>query len=301
MSQIRCLEKSYYHGIPGHMVKAQNDIKESLKLIDIVIEVLDARIPISSRNPLIDKLAQGKERLILLNKSDLSDKEQNIKWKKYFESMGYSCLNICANNNDDIKKIVETINLKGKKIYESKYATKKIEINPIYRVLIVGIPNVGKSTLINKIAKKQSAEVGNKPGVTRKKKWIRVSSNIELLDTPGLLWPKLDENNAGIKLALTGNIKQEILDVEEIAVLGIELLMKDEKYKNMFVKKYKLENEDLDVMPYEILEMLGRKRGCLVSGGEIDYTKAANIFLEELKNGKIGNITLDEIKEKEVK
>ena len=295
MSQIRCLEKSYYHGILGHMVKAQNEIKESLKLIDIVIEVLDARIPISSRNPLIENLAQGKERIILLNKSDLADKEQNIKWKKYFENKGYSCLNVCANNNEDIKKIVETINIKGKKIYESKYANKKIDIKPIYRVLIIGIPNVGKSTLINKIAKKQSAEVGNKPGVTKAKKWIRVSSNIDLLDTPGLLWPKLDEKDAGVKLALTGNIKQEILDVEEIAICGIELLMQNKKYRSMFIKKYKLENEDLDVMPYEMLELLGKKRGCVISGGEIDYTKASNIFLEELKNGKIGNITLDEI------
>ena len=275
------------------MVKAQKEIKENLKLIDIVIEVLDARLPLASRNPLIDDLAVNKERIIVLNKSDLSDGEQNKKWVNYFEEKGFTCILSCANIKENIKKIIDCINEKGKNLYEKKYANKNIDVKPIYRVLIVGIPNVGKSTIINKIANKQVANVGNKPGVTKKKQWIRVSSNIDLLDSPGLLWPKLDENNAGVKLALTGNIKQEILDVEELSCAGIDFLMSS-KYKEMFLKKYKLENEDLtDMIAYDILELIGKKRGCLISGGNVDMTRTANIFMEEFKSGKIGNITLD--------
>lgn len=278
---------------PGHMVKAQNEIKDSLKLIDIVVEVLDARIPLSSRNPLIDKLAKDKERIVVLNKSDLSNKEQNLKWKKYFENNNISCVLNNANIGDNIKTILDEINKKGNVIYSQKYKNKQVNIVPIYRVLIVGIPNVGKSTIINKIANRQAANVGNKPGVTKKKQWIRVGKNIELLDTPGLLWPKFEDEMVGIKLALTGNIKQEILDIEEIAVKGIELLLNNPIYKDMFIKKYKLEAENLNLPVYDILELIGKKRGTLISGGIVDMERAANIFLEEFKNGKIGNITLD--------
>ena len=278
---------------PGHMVKAQNEIKENLKLIDIVVEVLDARIPFSSRNPLITDLKKDKPEIVVLNKSDISDKDQNLKWKKYFEEQGNTCILTCANINDNIKKIIEEINKKGKEIYDKKYENKSVNIRPIYRVLIVGIPNVGKSTIINKIANRQVANVGNKPGVTKKKQWIRVNGNIELLDTPGLLWPRLDDKDVGLKLALTGNIKQEILDVEELAVRGIDFLISNSCYKEMFIQKYKLDLSDLDNNVYDILEVIGRKRGCLVSGGKIDLEKAANIFFEDFKSGKIGRITLD--------
>ncbi len=278
---------------PGHMVKAQNEIKENLKLIDIVVEVLDARIPFSSRNPLITDLKKDKPEIVVLNKSDISDKDQNLKWKKYFEEQGNTCILTCANINDNIKKIIEEINKKGKEIYDKKYENKSVNIRPIYRVLIVGIPNVGKSTIINKIANRQAANVGNKPGVTKKKQWIRVNGNIDLLDTPGLLWPRLDDKDVGLKLALTGNIKQEILDVEELAVRGIDFLISNSCYKEMFIQKYKLDLSDLDNNVYDILEVIGRKRGCLVSGGKIDLEKAANIFFEDFKSGKIGRITLD--------
>ena len=287
------LHKSVINWYPGHMVKAQNEIKENLKLIDIVVEVLDARIPFSSRNPLITDLKKDKPEIVVLNKSDISDKDQNLKWKKYFEEQGNTCILTCANINDNIKKIIEEINKKGKEIYDKKYENKSVNIRPIYRVLIVGIPNVGKSTIINKIANRQVANVGNKPGVTKKKQWIRVNGNIELLDTPGLLWPRLDDKDVGVKLALTGNIKQEILDVEELAVRGIDFLISNSCYKEMFIQKYKLDLSDLDNNVYDILEVIGRKRGCLVSGGKIDLEKAANIFFEDFKSGKIGRITLD--------
>lgn len=274
------------------MVKAQNDIKASLKLIDIVVEVLDARIPNSSKNPLIDELDKDKKKIIVLNKTDLSDKEETLKWKKYFESNNISTVLTTANVNQNIKQIIEAINKLGKEIYDKKNENKKIAIKPIYRVLIVGIPNVGKSTIINKIAGRNAANVGNKPGVTKKNQWIRVAGNIDLLDTPGLLWPRLDDKEAGIKLALTGNIKQEVIDIETLAVNGIDILIQS-KYKEMFKEKYKLTDEDLENISYDILEIIGKKRGCLVSGGNVNMEKAASVFLEDFKSGKIGNITLD--------
>lgn len=275
------------------MVKAANDIRDSLKLIDIVVEVLDSRIPKSSENYIINEMAEGKEKIVVLNKSDIADKIELNKWKEYYESNGVYVVMTNAQSGDNIKKLLEMIKFVGSKIYEKKYENKKIEITPIYRVLIVGIPNVGKSTIINKISNKNSANVGNKPGVTVRKQWIRVGSNIELLDTPGLLWPRLEDNNAGLKLALTGNIKQEILDVEELATEGIKLLIKNDRYKSMLKDKYKLTDEDLSKESYEILEAIGRKRGCIISGGEVNLDKASKFFLDDFKNGKIGRINLD--------
>ena len=284
---------NYY---PGHMVKAQNDIKSVIKLIDIVVEVLDARIPISSRNPIVDDIAKEKQRIVVLNKSDLADYDETKKWIKYFEEKGITALAVDSSIPSDIKKIIDEITKKGDIVYKNKKESIDLEYNPIYRVLIAGIPNVGKSTIINKIAKRNAAEVSNKPGVTVRKQWIRVASNIDLLDTPGLLWPRLDENNAGEKLALTGNIKQDVLDIEGVACIGIEMLLENDKYKKMFLEKYKLNQEDIDTLDsYDILEMIGRKRGCLISGGNVDTMKASKIFLDELKAGKIGRISLESI------
>jgi ribosome biogenesis GTPase A len=280
---------------PGHMVTAAKSIREDLKLIDIVIEVLDSRIPKSSQNYIIDEMAEGKERIVVLNKYDIADKTEVSKWKKYFEDKGISVVLTNAQSGENISKLLDTIKVVGNKLYEKKYENKKIEMKPIYRVLIVGIPNVGKSTIINKISKKNSANVGNKPGVTVRKQWIRVQDNIELLDTPGLLWPRLEDNNAGLKLALTGNIKQEIIDAEELAVEGMKLLLSNEKYKNFLKEKYKLSDEDLSNESFQIIETIGRKRGCLISGGEVDTEKASRMFLDDFKNGKIGNISLDNV------
>lgn len=275
-------------------MKAQNEIKNSLKLIDIVVEVLDARIPISSRNNLIKELVKDKKRIIVLNKSDLADKIELEKWKKYFEENGNSCILTNANKSENIIKIVNEIRNQGKAIYDEKYKNKSIDIKPIYRVLIVGIPNVGKSTIINKIANKNVAIASNKPGVTKKNQWIRVGDDIELLDTPGLLMPRLDENDAGLKLALTGNIKPEILDNEELACNGIKILL-EQGYSNLLKLQYKLDDSDFDMEYYDILEKIGRKRGCLISGGNVDMSRAANIFLDDIKNGKIGLIILEKV------
>ncbi len=276
------------------MVKAQNEIKNSLKLIDIVVEVLDARIPISSRNNLINELVKDKKRIILLNKSDLADKIELEKWKKYFEGNGNSCILTNANKSENIINIVNEIRNQGKAIYDEKYKNKSIDIKPIYRVLIVGIPNVGKSTIINKIANKNVAIASNKPGVTKKNQWIRVGDDIELLDTPGLLMPRLDENDAGLKLALTGNIKPEILDNEELACNGIKILL-EQGYSNLLELQYKLDDSDFDMEYYDILEKIGRKRGCLISGGNVDMSRAAKIFLDDIKNGKIGLLILEKV------
>ena len=275
------------------MVKSQNEIKDSLKLIDIVVEVLDARIPMSSRNPLINELAKNKARIIVLNKKDFAEEKNILEWEKYFKNQNISCIAINTYERSDINKLIDNIKKLGNIIYEEKNKNKNIEIKPTYRVLVVGIPNVGKSTIINKIAGKNISEVGNKPGVTKRKQWIRVASNIDLLDTPGLLWPKIDDNEVGLKLALTGNIKQDVLDVEEIACKGIELILKLKK--EYILEKYNLDSEILSQETYEILENIGRKRGCIISGGNVDMTKAAKCFLDDLKNGKLGKISLDKV------
>ena len=280
---------------PGHMVKAQNEIRESLKLIDIVVEVLDARIPLSSQNPIIDNLAKDKARIVVLNKSDLADEDMTKVFKEYFKNNGISCIDVNSENKSDIKKIIDEIKKIGEKIYSEKYKNRSVEIKPIYRVLISGIPNVGKSTIINKISGKNSAAVGNKPGVTVRKQWIRVNGNIDLLDTPGILWPNLNDKNAGINLAITGNIKQEILDLEEVACFGLDIILNNNKYRKMLQDKYKLSDEDIKNISYDILEIIGRKRGCVISGGNIDMTKSARAFLEDLKSGKIGKMTFDKI------
>ena len=294
--------KSNINWYPGHMVKAINDIKSVLKLIDIVVEVCDARLPLSSCNPLIEELAKDKQKIMVLNKKDLADDEETKKWIKYFEEKDMICLAVDSSEPQDIKKIIDAIITKGKVAYKTKVESLNVDFKPIYRVLIAGIPNVGKSTIINKIAKRNAAEVSNKPGVTVRKQWIRVQDNIELLDTPGLLWPRLDNNNAGEKLALTGNIKQEILEIEGLACKGIEYMLSNERYLSMFKEKYKLEDEDIEYIDsYDILELVGRKRGCLMSGGHVDTEKAAKIFLDELKDGKIGKITLESVESEDVK
>lgn len=294
MNNNESCHKTSINWYPGHMVKAQNEIKNNLKLIDIVVEVLDARIPMSSRNTLVDELVKDKKRIIILNKSDLADKIEVENWKKYFENKNFSCILTNANKSENIVKLVNEIKKQGKVIYDEKYKNKSVNIKPIYRVLIIGIPNVGKSTIINKIANRNAVLASNKPGVTRKNQWIRVGNDIELLDTPGLLMPNLSENNAGVKLALTGNIKQEILDNEELACDGIKVLL-NEGYSNLLTQHYKIEEEDLELDYYDILEKIGRKRGCIISGGNVDMSRAANVFLDDIKNGKIGLVNLEKV------
>lgn len=281
-------------GFHGHMVKTKNDLKSKIKLIDIIVEVLDARIPLSSSNKDIENLFETKPKIIVLNKADLADDETTKRWEKEFINRGNKVVIMSANVSSNVNRLIEKINELGQEIYSEKIEGKSIKINPIYRVAIVGIPNVGKSTLINKMAKRETAKVGNKPGVTTANKWIRIANNIDLLDTPGLLWPNLNENDSGAKLALTGNIKQEILDSEELACLGIAMMISNEKYRKILAEKYKLESINSEDESYTILEEIGKKRGCIMSGGRVDTERASKLFLDEFKNGKIGKISLEE-------
>ena len=217
MSEEKSFPKTSINWFPGHMVKAQNEIKNNLKLIDVVVEILDARVPIASHNKLIDELAKDKKRIVVLNKSDLADKVELTKWEDYYKNRGDVCVLTNANKSENISKLVNEIRKQGKEIYEKKYSSKNIKVKPIYRCLIAGIPNVGKSTIINKIANRNAAATSNKPGVTRKNQWIRVGSDIELLDTPGILWPKFENQNVALNLASMTIIKEEILTIEEVA------------------------------------------------------------------------------------
>ena len=286
--------KTNINWFPGHMVKTINDIKNNIKLIDIVCVVLDSRIPDSSKNDIIFDIAKEKPIILVLNKCDLADREKLDKKVMEYKEKNFEVVLTNANDGQGISELVNKILEVGKKHkYNNKSNEEYMKITPIYRVLIAGIPNVGKSTVINKLAGKKAVNVGNKPGVTRQKQWIRVDKNIELLDTPGILWPNLTENNAGIKLALTGNIKEEILDIEELALHVIKYLRSDKKYLTYLIDRYGLDGYNENLEDYEVLEKIGEKRGTYKKGGEIDYTKTSKIILDEFKAGKIGKINLE--------
>ena len=286
---------------PGHMAKTKRQIIEDLKLIDIVVEILDARIPISSRNPDIEQYINSKKRLIILNKFDLADMDENQKWVKLYKSQGIEAVLVNSNSgegmNNAIKKI-EEINKDNKEKFENKG-----RIGKAIRVMVLGIPNVGKSSFINRVTKKNSATVGNKPGVTKQKQWIRINNNIELLDTPGVLWPKFENEDIALNLAYTGTIKDDILPIIEIGYNLLKLLIKE--YPEKIIERYKLEKEEIENVLnsdieenekiLEIMHMIGRKRGALISGGNIDEEKVAKIILEEFRSGKIGRITLEKV------
>lgn len=276
-----------YQWYPGHMTKARRMMEENIKLIDLVIEVVDARIPMSSRNPDIDNLAKNKARLILLNKSDLSDERLNQQWIDYFAQKGVLCLKLNSRSGAGIKQMNSAIERAcHEKIERDK---KKGIMNRPVRAMVVGIPNVGKSTFINAFAGKACAKTGNKPGVTKGKQWIRINKNVELLDTPGILWPKFEDQSVGAKLAMIGSMNDQILNLEE---LSLELLGYLHKcYEGILAQRYELEeSEDRLAM----LSAVAKNRNCLKKGNELDYAKASNILLEEFRNGKIGRITLEQ-------
>lgn len=276
---------------PGHMARARREIGEAVKLVDVVFEIIDARIPRASRNPILNEIIGEKPRVIVLNKADLADKEATQKWIKYFNSKNQIAVVADSNQGNGIKEATDAAyKLMADKISKQ---VEKGRTGAGIKAMIVGIPNVGKSTFINKAAKKQTAEVGNKPGVTRKNQWVRFSENINLLDTPGVLWPKFDDEVLARHLAYIGTIKDEILDTEELALRLIEELLVN--HKRELYARYKIADDFEYDMSYEVMDEIGRKRGCLVRGGEIDYTKVANIVLDEFRNGKIGNITLEEV------
>ena len=284
---------------PGHMAKTKREISEDLKLIDVVVELLDSRIPLSSQNPDIAELTKGKKKIIVLNKTDLADNMQNEAWKKYFNSNGQICILTDSNLGkgiNEVTKAIEEIMKEDLKKYAEKGRTgRKI------KAMILGIPNVGKSSFINRIVKTNRLEVGNKPGVTRKKQWISINDKINLLDTPGVLWPRFEDEKTALNLAFTGTIKDDVLEQTEIAYQLLKFLLENyrqnvtERYKITldFIEKKLSQDQPENFNVYEIMQEIGRKRGAIISGGEIDDEKTAKIILDDFRSGRLGKITIE--------
>lgn len=269
---------------PGHMKKTRELIQENLKMVDAVIEVIDARIPISSRNPIIDELVKSKPRIIVLNKSDLADAGRSKAWEEKFKADGNRVLSMNCMSGAGVKdlfKVLEKMNTEKNK--------DRVMQKP-FRLMIVGVPNVGKSSLINRMTGKKSAQTGDRPGVTKGKQWLKLQNNMQLLDTPGILWPKFEDPKAGLNLAFCGSIKDEILDVP---TLGMELIgVLAENYPDLLMERYKL--EEIAETPLENMENMAMKRGCILPGKRIDYERIGKLVLDEFRGGKIGRITLEE-------
>ncbi len=273
---------------PGHMAKARRQVTEKLKLIDVVIELVDARLPASSRNPMIDEIIAHKPRLVVLNKADMADEGATKKWIAYFEEQGYKAVAINAQAGQGMKEITAACKELVKEKFD-KMIAKGIKPRAI-RALIVGIPNVGKSTLINKLAKKNIAKTGDRPGVTTAQQWIKVGKELELLDTPGILWPKFEDELVGLRLAATGAIKDSILNLQDVAVYALRFL--GERYPERLKERYNLSEIPEDIV--ELFDEIGKRRGCLLGGGLVDYDKTAELVLRELRAGKLGRLTLEQ-------
>lgn len=271
---------------PGHMTKARRQMQEDIKLIDVVIELVDARVPISSKNPDIDRLAGQKARLILLNKSDLASPEHTKAWEKWFQSKGFFVVKLDSRSKNGVKDVTAAVNEACKeKIERNK---RRGIINRPLRAMVVGIPNVGKSTFINSYAGRACAKTGNKPGVTKGKQWIRLNKNLELLDTPGILWPKFEDQNVGVRLALIGSIKDDILDIGELCIKLLNLLKTH--YPGMLKERYGVD-ESLDAVT--LLECIAVSRNCRQKGNELDLQKAEKLLLDDFRSARIGRITLE--------
>ena len=300
-NQEEKLTKVVLNWYPGHMAKTRRQITEDLKLVDIVIELLDARIPISSQNPNIAEITKNKKKIIVLNKCDLADDIQNKKWVEYFKNKGIIAVLVDSNSGKGIENCIKEIENSMKEELEVQAA--KGRTGRRIKAMILGIPNVGKSSFINRIAKRTTANVGNKPGVTKQKQWIRINEKIELLDTPGVLWPKFESEEVALNLCFTGSIKEEILDKLEIAYKLTEFLLKN--YRKKLCERYKIDEKFIEqtlaqeqpenVNIYEIMLEIGKKRGCIMSGGRVDEEKTARILLDEFKNGQLGKITIERV------
>ena len=271
---------------PGHMTKAKRMMQENIKLIDLVIELVDARAPLSSKNPDIDELGKNKFRLILLNKADLASEKGNAMWTKYFEEKGYFVVKINSRSGAGMKQISATIMEACKEKIERD--RKRGILNRPIRAMVVGIPNVGKSTFINSFAGRAAAKTGNKPGVTKGAQWIRLNKQVELLDTPGILWPKFEDQAVGVKLAMLGSVNDEILNIDELSVELIKLL--DEHFPEVISERYQIEKHE---NPLKVLEEIARVRACLLKGNELDISKAANILMDDFRSGRLGKLTLE--------
>ena len=277
---------------PGHMTKTRRKIQASLKLVDAVAEIIDARIPVSSRNPELHKIIENKPRIILMNKCDMADPSQTARWVSCYQKEGVLAIPVDCKSGRGLNQFIPKVRelLKDRIIQWEQ----KGMVNRTIRVMIVGIPNVGKSSFINRMAKQNRAKVEDRPGVTRGNQWFTIGKAFDLLDTPGVLWPKFDDPNVGEKLAFTGAVKDQIVDTEQLASRLLAVLR--DEYSAMLAARYKLEKYDLQPLQgYELLELIGRKRGMLVSGGEIDTERASIMVLDEFRSAKLGKITLEQV------
>ncbi|QQZ07967.1 ribosome biogenesis GTPase YlqF [Heyndrickxia vini] len=272
---------------PGHMAKARREVTEKLKLVDIVFELVDARIPVSSANPMLDEIIQQKPRLTLLNKADLADRDTTKRWLQYYAELDRKALSINSQAGSGLHEIVNA----AKEILKPKFDRMKAKgMKPrAIRAMIIGIPNVGKSTLINRLAKKNIAKTGNMPGITKSQQWIKVGKELELLDTPGILWPKFEDQEVGYKLALTGAIKDTILNLQDISIYALRFL--EENYPNRLKERYSFSE-----IPSEVLDLfnhIGELRGCLMAKGEVDYDKTAETIVRDIRSDKLGALSFD--------
>ena len=276
---------------PGHMAKARREVTENLKLVDIVFELIDARLPLSSRNPMIDEVIHQKTRLLILNKMDMADETQTKKWIAYFEEKGHPAVAI----NSLEGKGLQTVFKAAKELLKPKWDRMKDRgIKPrAIRAMIVGIPNVGKSTLINRFAKKNIARTGNTPRVTKKQQWIKVEREIELLDTPGILWPKFEDQQVGYKLALTGAIKDAVINMEDLAVYGLNFLQ--DNYPKRMEERYQIKEMSEDLV--ETFDKIGKLRRCYTNGTEIDYDQVSELIVRDVRNLHLGRLTFDFVEE----
>ena len=274
---------------PGHMAKTRRLISDCLKLVDVVVELVDARLPLSSRNPEIDKIVGKRPRVLVLNKADIADSTANDKWIKYFENRGIQTILMDSQSGKGLRNLDGAI----EKVLEEKLERERqkgLQRRSI-KLMVVGIPNVGKSSFINRLSGRAAAKVGDRPGVTTAKQWIKVAGKYEILDTPGILWPKFEDPEVGKRIAFTGGIKDEIMDIEELAFYLVGYLRNN--YYDMICQRFKITEDTESLDDYEFLELIGKKRGCIVSGGNIDTLRTANLILDEFRAAKIGKITLE--------
>lgn len=281
---------------PGHMAKTRRMIQDNLKLVDVVIELVDARLPLSSRNPDVDKIIGSKPRIVVLNKADIADNSFTIKWLNYFKDKNIKAISANSQTGKGLKKeldnAIEIVLADKFKRDESKGIQRHA-----VKMMVIGIPNVGKSSFINRLSGRAAAKTGDRPGITQTKQWIRIAGKYELLDTPGILWPKFENEDDAKKIAFTGGIKDEILDIEDLAYELLGYLK--ESYMDSLIKTYNLSDSDSQLNKYELLESIGRKRGCVISGGEVDTFRTANIVISDFRSAKLGRITLEEPKRNE--
>lgn len=281
--------KTTVNWFPGHMAKTRRQITESLKLVDAVTEILDARIPMSSRNPELDALTGKKPRIVLLNKCDMADANATRQWVEYFKSKGQTALPVDCRSGKGLNAFIPTV----RKVLEDKIKQNEEKGMPgkYLRIMVVGIPNTGKSSFINRMSKTSKAKVADRPGVTRQNQWFAIGGGIELLDTPGVLWPKFEDPEVGDKLLFIGSVKDEVTDSETMALRLLDVLKKD--YKQLILDRYKIPDFDDDVKNYEVMELIAKKRGMLIKGGEIDYERVSVMLLDEYRAGKMGKISFE--------